>query len=188
VSKTVQRAEFERLVLTHRDAAYNLAMWLTASRSDAEDVVQDTFLRAWRAFGQLRGDSPRAWLLAIVRNTAYRHLQNRSRMFNVISIDEAASHRDRGGTIPQEIADDGPGAENLLIEAAEQAAVRTALSQLPVALREAIVLREMEELSYREIAIVMDTPIGTVMSRLSRARSELRKVLLARMREDDRAL
>lgn len=175
-------------MLPHRRAAYNLAMWLTSSRADADDVVQDAFVRAWRAFDRMHTDHPRAWLLTIVRNTAYRHLQNRNRMFNVVSLDDALQQRGRDSAPLLELAADEPSAEAEMIRAAEGAAVIAALKTLPVALREAIVLREMEGLSYREIATVMDTPVGTVMSRLSRARVELRKALARRAEEDNRAL
>lgn len=187
-TRSNRRSEFERLLLPHRLAAFNLAMWLTSSRADADDIVQDAYVRAWRAFDQIRGGSPRAWLLTIVRNTAYRHLQTRNRMFNVISIDDGMNPQSREGVRPLDIADETPDAEALAIRDSDKAALLAALAKLPIVLREAIVLREMEGLSYREIAAVMETPIGTVMSRLSRARAELRKVLIEHQEGGSRAL
>lgn len=157
-------------------AAFNLAYWISANRADAEDIVQDAYLRAFRAFHQHRGDDVRPWLLAIVRNVAYRALQNRKSGANVISLDEMLTSAD-GGTREIVIADDQPSAEANLVAAADQALVRRALLQVPVAYRDVLVLREFEDMSYREIAAVIGSPVGTVMSRLARGRAELRKVI-----------
>jgi RNA polymerase sigma-70 factor (ECF subfamily) len=174
-----ERAEFERLALPHMDAAYTLAFWLLRSRPDAEDAVQDAYLRAFRAFRNVQGDI-RPWLLKIVRNVALRKLSERARSANVIPFD--AAHSDRLGSErgALQVAADAPSAEDVVVEAGEQAMVRAALAELAPTFREALVLREIEALSYREIAGLTGVPIGTVMSRLARARAELRKVL-ARM-------
>jgi RNA polymerase sigma-70 factor, ECF subfamily len=171
---------FEQLALKHLEAAYNLAFWLVRSRPDAEDVVQDAYLRALRAFQNFHGDDMRPWLLAIVRHTAYRWLNNRRRAGNVISIEEtyqAAATRDP--------ADHAPNAEARLIGAVEQDYVVRALAELPPAFREVVVLREIEGLSYRDIAKVTGAPIGTVMSRLARGRRDLRQALIQLLAEDE---
>jgi RNA polymerase sigma-70 factor (ECF subfamily) len=171
-------ADFEALVLVHRDAAYNLALWLVGNRADAEDVAQDAMIRAWRSLDQLRGGAVRTWLLTIVRNTAYTHIERRRRSLNVVPIEEATRLRDgRGRT--HEPADETIGADDRLIVAEERERVARALQALSIDLRETLVLREMEGLSYREIAAVMGSPIGTVMSRLTRARAQLRRILQA---------
>jgi RNA polymerase sigma-70 factor (ECF subfamily) len=184
-----QRREFEERLLPLRDCAFNLAVWLVSSRADAEDVVQDAYVRAWRAYGTVRGPSVKAWLLTIVRNTAYRHLHNRSRQSNVVSLDDAWRGSERAdGPALREPASDADDAEACLIRSDERDALMAALATLPVALRETIVLREMEDLSYREIADVMATPVGTVMSRLHRARADLRKALAGPGKERHRAV
>ncbi|HXE85512.1 MAG TPA: sigma-70 family RNA polymerase sigma factor [Hyphomicrobiaceae bacterium] len=179
-----ERAEFERLALPHMDAAYTLAFWLLRSRPDAEDAVQDAYLRAFRAVRNVQGDI-RPWLLKIVRNVALRKLSERARTANVIPFDAARSDRlgsERGAL---QVAADAPSAEDVAVEAGEQAMVRAALAELAPTFREALVLREIEALSYREIAGLTGVPIGTVMSRLARARAELRKVLARMMRRGE---
>jgi len=166
------------------EAAFNLAFWLVRSRPDAEDIVQEAYLRAFRAFDSFRGDDIRPWLLAIVRNTAYRWLSNRRRSGTVISLEQAFADGGDEGTGARQIAADEPTAEERLIGAAERDYVQRALAELPPAFREVLVLREIEGFSYRDIAEVTGAPIGTVMSRLSRGRGELRKVL-ARLIEKD---
>lgn len=166
------------------EAAYNLAFWLVRSRTDAEDIVQEAYLRAFRAFDGFHGEDMRPWLLAIVRNCAYRWLNNRRRSGTVISLEEAFGDGEGEAGGAGEMAADEPTAEDRLIGAVERDYVLRALAELPPALREVLVLREIEDLSYRDIAEVMGAPIGTVMSRLSRGRGELRKVL-ARLIEKD---
>jgi RNA polymerase sigma-70 factor (ECF subfamily) len=161
--------DFERLMLPWLPAAYRLACAILRSNEDAADVVQDAFLRAHAAFAQYRGDSARAWLLAIVRNEALRSLRARARHANVIPFD-AGVHG------AQAISTD-PSPESLAAQRGEFARVQRALDSLPAAYREAILLREIEGLSYQEIAEVAGVPIGTVMSRLYRAREQLRAVL-----------
>ena len=179
-----QRTRFERLALPHLEAAYNLAFWLIRSRVDAEDAVQDAYLRAYRAFQAFEGDDIQPWLLKIVRNVALRMLSDRKRAGNVISLDAAIS--ERTGTEPAalQVASDTPSAEDTLISSGEQTMVKQALAELAPIYREALVLREIEAMSYREIAELTGTPIGTVMSRLSRGRDELRKALRRLMEKD----
>ena len=177
--------DFERLAIPHMGAAYNLAFWLVRSQSDAQDIVQESYLRAFRAFHSFAGRDIRPWLLAIVRNAAYRWLSNRRRSANVISIDEAF-----GGNVGREpaeaqIASEDPTPEAHLIGKVDQALVRTALDDLPPIFREVLVLREIEGLAYREIAEVAGSPIGTVMSRLARGRKELRKALIRLMEKGE---
>jgi RNA polymerase sigma-70 factor (ECF subfamily) len=152
------RTRFEQLVLPHMDAAYNLARWLTRNDHDAQDVVQDAMLRAYRFCDALRGEA-RPWLLAIVRNSCFTWLQaNRP-------ADLAGSTDDR----PEEISPwEGP--EALAARELDRRLLNEAISALPAQFREVLVLRELEDLSYKDIARVVDAPIGTVMSRLSRAR------------------
>lgn len=171
------RREFERQSLAHMEAAYNLAYWLVRDRDDAQDVVQDAFLRAFRAFDRRTGDDIKPWLLTIVRNVAYRWLSVRKRSANVISFEEALSSRDGEEARLLEVPSEEPSAEDLLMSRADQSLVRVALGELPPMFREVIVLRELEDLTYQEIAAVTGAPIGTVMSRLARARDQLRERL-----------
>lgn len=178
-------SEFEAHALPHRDAAFNLAYWLVRNRSDAEDVVQEAYLRAFRAYASLTGADIKPWLMTIVRNVAYRALDRRQGASNVISFEEAFPGR--FGEPPGEaaVAADQPSPEALLIGEAERRMVLAALAELAPLHREVVVLREMEGFSYREIADVVGVPIGTVMSRLSRARSDLKTVLTRLMDKDE---
>jgi RNA polymerase sigma-70 factor (ECF subfamily) len=173
---------FERLALPHMDAAHNLAYWLVRNRPDAEDIVQDAYLRAFRAFKTCKGDV-KPWLLTIVRNVAYRRLSVRRRANNIISMEDVVTTRERG--IQEVIPSEEPSPEALLIGAEQRALVMAALAKLPPMFREVLVLREIEELSYGEIAEVIGSPAGTVMSRLSRARAELKLRLAALMKQDN---
>lgn len=172
-----ERTRFERLALPHLDAAYTLAYWLVGSRADAEDVVQDAYLRAFRSFSGFTGGDMRPWLLTIVRNVAYRALGTRKRSASVVSLDEAFSRRAAGEAAAPEPAADEPSALDGLLAGAERQRVRAALAGLPPTFREVLVLREIEEMSYRTIADTVGLPVGTVMSRLSRAREALRRAL-----------
>ena len=161
-------ARFEQAVLPHLDAAYNLARWLTRNDSDAEDVVQEAALRAFKFFGGFRGGDSRAWLLTIVRNACYTWLrQNRAQEL------EAPFDEEAHGV-------EGDNPETILLEDVDRQMLKEALEELPVEFREAIVLRELEGLSYKEIAAVADVPLGTVMSRLARARKRLQLRLSVR--------
>ena len=175
------RAKFERQALIHMDAAYNVARWLLQTPADAEDAVQDAYLRAYRAFDQCQGQDAKPWLLTIVRNVCYRRLQERRRGGNVISLDEAL-----GPNLPvADIASRAPSPEQSAIGSSDQSLLSEAIASLPPVFREVLVLREIEELSYREIADVTGAPVGTVMSRLSRARAELRTRVARLMERDD---
>src|SRR5262245_28100563 len=125
-----ERAEFERLALAHMDAAYNLAFWLLRSRPDAEDAVQDAYLRAYRSFRNLRGGDIRPWLLKIVRNVALRKLSQNARASNVVPFDAAASDRLGGGRGTLQVPADVPSAEDIAVGTGEQAMVRAALAEL----------------------------------------------------------
>ncbi len=157
----MSRGRFEDVVLPHADAAYNLARWLTKDDHDADDVTQDAMLRAYRFYPGLRGEA-RPWLLAIVRNVCWTWLQSK-RPTELAVIDE--------------IEADTPGPEVLLAREVDRKALNDAIASLPVAFREAIILRELEDLSYKQIAHITDVPIGTVMSRLARARRMLAEKL-----------
>jgi len=158
---------FERTFLPHMRAAYNLARWLTRNDQDAEDVVQEAYLRAVRFFGGFRGEDSKAWLLTIVRNACYTG-RHRGRMPQAtVAFDEEI----------HDVEDGALGPEDLLLQNASRRTLREALEELPVEFREALVLRELEGLSYREMAEVTQLPIGTVMSRLARARQRLRRCL-----------
>ena len=161
--------DFDQVVLPHLDAAHNLARWLVRDASIAEDVVQDAMVRAWKYFPTFRDGYPKAWLLQIVRNVAYSTLKAQRRGTEV-SLSSQASEEEGVG---MDLADPRPGPEVTVSHYQELAALDHALSALPAALRECILLREVELLSYKQIARIAGVPIGTVMSRLSRARREL---------------
>lgn len=158
---------FENALWPHLRGAYNLARWLVGNRQDAEDVVQESFAKAYQAADRFRGGDARPWLLAIVRNTALTFLQRRKPKLEV----------EWSENLP-EPADRTPGAETQLIERARRDRVRSAIARLPEEFRETLVLREIEGLAYKEIAWIMKIPVGTVMSRLSRARNLLIQELI----------
>lgn len=161
-------AGFEEAVLPHLDAAYNLARWLTRNESDAEDVVQEATLRAFRYFGSFHhGMAGRPWLLGIVRNTCYTWMQQNRAGELLSPLDE--SH---------DLESHELSPEDLLLQKVDTQMVRQALEELPVEFREVLVLRELEGMSYKEVAGITDLPIGTVMSRLARARKRLQQSLI----------
>ena len=162
-------ASFETAILPHLDAAYNLARWLTRNDADAEDVVQEAYLRAFKFFGGFHGEDGRAWLLRIVRNTSYTWMQqNRSAQLNTPLDDEL-----------QEVRSDDMNPEALLLQKADAQMLRQAVEEVPLEFREVLVLRELDGMSYKQIAVVADLPLGTVMSRLARARKRLQQILAA---------
>jgi RNA polymerase sigma factor (sigma-70 family) len=167
--------QFRSVILPHLDAAYNFARYLTRDASAAEDVVQEAFMRAFRAFATYQGGSAKAWLLAIVRNCFHDRIKA------------------QGVALPLDYAEDGPEAvsketpESLLIQKRDIALVRTTVESLPEPFRETLVLRELEELSYKEIATLTAVPIGTVMSRLARARDMLATLLINETAENREA-
>jgi RNA polymerase sigma-70 factor (ECF subfamily) len=164
-------ASFEEAVLPHLNAAYNLARWITRNDTDADDVVQEACLRAFKFFGGFHGVDGRSWLLTIVRNTCYTWMQrNRSPQLSVSPDDEQ-----------REIESTDLNPEGLLLQKVDTLMVRRAIEELPVEFREVLVLRELEDMSYREIAGITDLPLGTVMSRLARGRKRLQLALTNQM-------
>ena len=157
--------------MPHMDAAYNLARWLTSSDTDAQDIVQDAYLRAFKFFAGFRGGNSRAWLLRIVRNEFYDWLK-RNRKHEELAAPEEHLH-----TLP----DTARAPDACLVEKADAAELHRAIGELPVEFREILVLRELEGLSYKEIADLSEIPLGTVMSRLARAREQLRTLLAPRL-------
>ena len=160
---------FDHLMLPHLDAAYNLARWLLRNDHDAQDAVQEACVRAWRAFDRFRGGDGRAWLLTIVRNVCYTHLRQIRREPALEEFSDEAH-----GTM-----DNSAQAKALEWQETKGELLRQALERLPAEFREVIVLHEIEGLAYREIAAVAEIPVGTVMSRLARARQKLQVELLA---------
>ena len=166
-----QQSQFEALVLPHLDAAYNLARWLAGNDHDAADIVQEASLRAFRFVAGFRGGNSRSWLLTIVRNTAYTWLKkNHAAAVILVTDEELTEMEDPTAT----------AADVVMLQNANADVLRAALEALPVEYREALVLRELEGLAYKEIAGVSGVPIGTVMSRLARARKQLQETLTAK--------
>src|SRR4051812_23656409 len=170
VDEQEKLSRFEQGIVPHMDAAYNLARWLAGNDPDAEDVVQEAYLRAFKFFGGFRGGNSRPWLLRIVRNAFYDWLK-RNRCEEITPFDESI----------HDIAQEKPGPDTLLLTKVDHEMLHQAVAELPVEFREILVLRELEGFSYKEIAELADVPIGTVMSRLARAREQLRKMLLPRL-------
>ncbi len=169
---------FEEAMLPHLAAAYNLARWLTRNSNDAEDLVQEAFLRAFKSFEGFRGGDGRAWLLTIVRNTCYSWLQANRAQELTTAYDEAI----------HTVEDDSRNPEILLLESADNQLLKETLEELPLEFREVIILRELEGMSYKEIAGLVGIPVGTVMSRLARARERLERRLAPSIKESRREL
>lgn len=166
---------FEKLLLPHLSAAYNLARWLTGNNQNAEDLVQEAYLRAWKAFDRFGGSDGRSWLLSIVRNTCYTWLHRNGSSKLDTAFDEEI-HTDESEALNPETA---------LLQSQDRQLLREAMEELPLEFREVLIMRELEELSYREIADLTALPMGTVMSRLARARKWL-QMRLAGVREATR--
>ena len=162
-----ERERFEQALLPHLDAAYNLARWLTHDDHDAEDLVQGAYLRALKFFGGFHGANSRAWLLTIVRNTCYTWLEQKRARGPATAFDEEIHGVESHAMDPAK----------LLLRKEDKQSVRRAVEELPLELREVVALRELEGLSYKEIAAIAEIPLGTVMSRLARARERLRQRL-----------
>ena len=171
-----QRRKIEALLLPHLDAAYNLARWLTRSASEAEDIVQDAMVRALKSLGGLRGNDARPWLLMIVRN-CYRTAAKRRAGTATVSLD--ATQDNDSVRMEAALATTAADPESMASNAAERRRLDALLAAMPPDFREVLVLRELEELSYREIADITGVPMGTVMSRLARARTLLKERWLA---------
>ena len=169
-----EAADFDRIFIPHMDAAYSLARWLVRNDHDAQDVVQEAYLRAIRFAPGFRGGDPRAWILAIVRNTAFTWLRRNRGADPPTEFDEQV----HGGSTEEH------GLEADAVRKADAATIRDALEQLPDEFREVIVMRDIEDLSYKEIASAVDVPIGTVMSRLARARGKLARSLKERIAKE----
>ena len=164
-------ASFEAALLPHLDAAHNLARWLTRNEQDAQDVVQEAYLRAFKSFSGFHGSNGRAWLLTIVRNTSYTLLKKNRSADLTTPFDEEIHASSRESVSPATILEHGEDAE----------LIKEAMDELPAEFREILVLRHQECLSYKEIADIAQIPPGTVMSRLSRARAKLKECLAARI-------
>jgi len=163
-------ASFEEAMLPHLDAAHNLARWLVRNEQDAQDVVQEAYLRAFRSFGGFRGSNGRPWLLTIVRNTSYTLLKkNRAADFTTFDEEIHAS------------SDESAGPATILEHSEDAELIKEAINELPAEFREILALRHQEGLSYKEIADIAQIPPGTVMSRLARARGKLKEYLAARI-------
>ena len=166
-------ARFEQNILPHLDAAYNLARWLTRNEQDAEDMAHESYLRAFKFFDGFRGTDARAWLLAIVRNTCYTWLQQNRGRETMASFDEEIHSSENEASNPAK----------LVLKSDDREMLKQALEELPVEFREVVVLRDLEELSYKQVAEIANIPLGTVMSRLARARERLKRILSARLKE-----
>ena len=169
-----EAADFDRLFIPHMDAAYNLARWLVRDDHDAQDVVQEAYLRAFKHAAGFRSGDPRAWILAIVRNVAFTWLTRNRGTDPPAEFDEQV----HSGTVEE------TGLETDSVRKADSAMIRAALTDLPAEFREVIVMRDIEGLSYKEIAHAADVPIGTVMSRLARARRKLADSLRERIAKE----
>ncbi|MCU1257474.1 MAG: polymerase subunit sigma [Bryobacterales bacterium] len=162
-----ERASFETAMLPHLDAAYNLARWMTRNEADAQDVVQEAYLRALRFYQGFAGGNGRGWLLAIVRNTCYTWMQRNRPLEQALLFDENAHFPDCVRANP----------ETELLRRAREESIELCIRELPVEFREIIVMRELEGMSYREIAEAAEVPMGTVMSRLARGRKRLERLV-----------
>ena len=167
---------FEELMLPHLNSAHNLARWMTRNDQDAQDVVQESYMRAFRFFDSYRGGDGKAWLLEVVRNTCFTFQRREMRRSTAVLFDEAA----HTPSVHQ------PNAEDALVEAGNRQILRLCIESLPEQFREVLVMRELEEMSYRQIAEVIGLPPGTVMSRLSRARKRLEECAKSRDMESYR--
>jgi len=172
--ETTELASFEQAMLPHLDAAYNLARWLMRNEQDAQDIVQEAYLRAFKSFGGFRGSNGRAWLLTIVRNTSYTLLKKNRAADLTITFDEEIH-----------ASGDGLGSPTTILEHAEDAElISNAMNELPADFREILTLRHQEDLSYQEIGDILKIPAGTVMSRLARARAKLKECLISNISQE----
>lgn len=170
-AEPAELASFEQAMLPHLDAAHNLARWLLRNEQDAQDVVQEAYLRAFRSFAGFRGTSGRAWLLTIVRNTSYTLLKKNRAADLTTPFDEEIHASGHESASPA----------TLLEHAEDSELIKNAMDELPAEFREILILRHQESLSYNEIGETLKIPIGTVMSRLARARGKLKEYLAARI-------
>ena len=166
---------FEAAILPHLGSAYNYARWLLHGQSDAEDVVQESYLRALKYFNGYHGGDGRAWLLTIVRNTAFTFLQQ-TRSNQLIDTNDES--------VEALVATDNSTPETVLRQQIDHELLRQAIEELPIQFREVLILRDMEDLSYKQISALCDLPIGTVMSRLARGRARLQQKLVGRLNQE----
>jgi len=172
---------FEQCALPHLDAAFNLARWLVGNDSDAQDVAQEAFLRALKYFDSFHGTDARGWLLTVVRNTSYTWLRENRIEDLTVSMDEdgfdSMQSAHEAFSEANGFGISAPNPEAQFIQQADDDLLRQSIAQLPVEFREAMVLRELEDLTYKQIAAITGVPVGTVMSRLARARKRLQSIL-----------
>jgi RNA polymerase sigma factor (sigma-70 family) len=176
MSQEHELASFEGMMLPHLDAAHNLARWLLRNEEDAQDVVQEAYLRAFKSFSGFHGSNGRAWLLTIVRNTSYTLLKKNHAVDLTTTFDEEIHTSGQESVSPATVLEHSENAE----------LIKEAMDELPVEFREILVLRHLEGLSYKEIADIAQLAPGTVMSRLARARAKLKEYLAARIGKDNR--
>ena len=172
--------DFQVAVIPHMAAAYRLAYQIVEDENEAQDIVQDAYMRAWRAFGKIPGGNARHWLLKIVRNISVYRVGQRERSKNILSLDDAHSAPDCGRLIS-----DLPNAEERMVQSAGSALISRAFDEIAPIYQDVLRLREIEELAYRDIAGSLGLPIGTVMSRLARGREQLKRAL-KRLAEQER--
>lgn len=173
------RQRFERITMPHLDGAYNLALWLVRNPAEAEDIVQTAFMRAFEAFESFSGNNISAWLMTIVRNTAFNLLKKRKRNSNLISYDEVLHHSEQKDKASFDLSP-----EEVSSLANVKLQVSDLLDRLPLEYREVVYLCDIEGYSYKEIADITQVPKGTVMSRLSRARTQLQRTALDQLRKE----
>jgi RNA polymerase sigma-70 factor (ECF subfamily) len=166
---------FEECMLPHINGAYNLARWLTGSHEEAQDVVQEAYLHAFKSFDEFRGGNSRSWVFRIIRNAFYDALRHKQHQ-RLVPMPE---------DMTQGVVDPSPSPDVNLLQKADGELLNQAIAVLPVEYREVFVMRELEDCSYREIAEVAGVPLGTVMSRLARAREQVRKHLLERLQKEE---
>jgi RNA polymerase sigma-70 factor, ECF subfamily len=183
LAEDAARERFARLVLPHMDAAYSLALWLMRDEAQAEDAVQEAYLRAYRFFHALRGDDARPWLLGIVRNTCYTALARRREGAASDAFEDEYHGEDT--VAPGAVVNFPVNPELAAIEGADRALVQRCLAGLSAEFREALVLREIHGCSYKEIAAIVEAPIGTVMSRIARGRKLLQRALAGGLQRKD---
>jgi RNA polymerase sigma-70 factor (ECF subfamily) len=181
MTESNKEKRFQTMVLPYLDAAFNLARWLTRSHQDAEDIVQESYLRAFKFFDSFHGEDGRAWMLGIVRNTFYTWYQQKKTEAPSTEFEEELHSIKAEDSAATQYADNNP--EALLIQKDNRRGLQQALEVLSVEFREVIVLRELEDLSYKQIAAIAGIPVGTVMSRLGRGRKQLAEILASTNRD-----
>lgn len=181
MTASTREERFQAMMLPYLDSAFNLARWLTRGHQDAEDIVQESYLRAFKFFDSFHGEDGRAWLLGIVRNTFYTWYQQNKTQAKNTQFEEELHGAQLEDAADTQFADYDP--EALLMQKDNRRQLQRALETLSVEFREVIVMRELEDLSYKQIAGIIGVPIGTVMSRLGRGRKHLAKILASTNRD-----